>query len=265
MPATTLPEIIVSYSPANGDVGIPLGDSVTILFDRAMNTERLKEDFFIEGPDTDQWIGPGLMELKDPANVSQGDLDDFLKSPGYRGIVQGSFEFKAISLTDVTVEVDPATDPYRTKLIFTPTRPFAPLITYTVNLVETLDATGTSWPGYVGFSFESGSGSITQLPASISSSILASGATPSTVAATSDGTGLKMLSSSPIDFSINNASDLTEITINFDKDLDATTITQDNVIVETFLASDHPGLAGTAKGKLAKQLVVNGKTLTIRI
>jgi len=265
MPATTLPEIIVSYYPANGDVGIPLSDSITILFDRAMNTERLKEDFFVEGPDTDQWIGPGLMELKDPDNISQGDLDDFLKSPGYRGIVQGTFEFKSISMTDATVEVDPASNDYRTKLIFKSTRPFAPMITYTANLIETLDATGTSWPGYVGFSFESGSGSITQLPASISSSILTSGASPSTVAATSDGTGLKMLSSSPVDFSTKNASDLTEITINFDKDLDAATVTNERVVVETFLASDHPNLVGTAKGKLAKQLVVNGKTLTIRI
>tara|TARA_Y100000310_G_C20636950_1_gene791703 strand:+ start:372 stop:1163 length:792 start_codon:yes stop_codon:yes gene_type:complete len=261
---TTLPEIIVSTDPGNGDVGIPLQNSVTILFDRAMDHERLREDFFVEGPDTDQWIGPGLYELKDPANVSQGDLDDFLKSPGYRGIVQGSFVFQYVTLTDSSVEVVPdgTFSNCRTKLIFTPTQPWYPILTYTVHIVETLDALGTVWPGYVGLSFESGSGSIEQLPASISSSILTTGAASTTA---TSGTALAMLTSSPVDLSINNSSDLSEITITFDKDLDATTITNSSVIVEASVASDHPNLTATAKGKLAKALLVNGKTLTIKI
>ena len=74
-----------------------------------------------------------------------------------------------------------------------------------------------------------------------------------------------MLSSVPADYSINNLSDLSEITITFDKDLDSSTITDDKVIVETFAASDHPNLTSTVRGKLAKQLVVSGKTLTIKI
>ncbi len=260
--ATTLPEIITDYTPANGDVGVPLASTVTVTFDRIMDTGRLKEDFFIEGPDTDQWIGPGLLELKDPVNVSQGDLDNFLKSPGYRGIVQGSFEFKIVDSNGTEVASENAEA--RTKLIFTPTQPMYPLITYTVHVVETLDGTGTNWPGYVGFSFERGSGSIEQLPASVSSSILSSGLSASAVTS-SDGTGVKVLSTSPVDFSINNPLDLSEIIINFDKDLDATTVTQSRVVVETSVASDHPNLVATAKGKLAKQLVVSGKTLTIKI
>jgi hypothetical protein len=261
--ATTLTEIITDYFPANGDIGVPLASTITMTFDRLMNTERLKEDFFIEGPDTDQWIGPGLLELKDPANVSQGDLDNFLKSPGYRGIVQGSFEFKIIDGSGI--EVDSSNAAARTKLVFTPTQPLYPLITYSVHITETLDALGTAWPGYTGFTFESGSGSIASLPSSVSSSILSSGLAPSNVLA-AQGTGtLKVLSTSPVDFSINNSSDLSEITISFDKNIDAATVTQDNVTVETTLASDHPNLSGTAKGKLAKQLLVSGKTLTIKI
>jgi len=261
MPATTLPEIVVDYTPANGDVGVPLGSTITVTFDREMDTGRLKEDFFIEGPDTDQWIGPGLLELKDPSNISQGDLDDFLKSPGYRGIVQGSFEFKVIDVNGN--EVTTGSAGARTKLIFTPAQPLYPMISYTAHIVETLDSTGTVWPGYAGFNFESGSGSIQELPASVSSSILSSGASPSTTAATT--TGMTVLSSNPVDFSIENTADLSEITINFNKDIDAATVTQNNVIVETAKASDHPNLVATAKGKLAKQLIVNGKTLTIKI
>ena len=260
--ATILSEIVKDYFPANGDVGVPLATVITMTFDRVMDTGRLKEDFFIEGPDTDQWIGPGLMELKDPANISQGDLDNFLKSPGYRGIVQGSFEFKIIDLNGNEVAADNADA--RTKLFFTPDQPLYPLITYSVHVTETLDATGTAWPGYIGFSFESGSGAIEQLPASISSSVLSSGLSPSTIEA-STTTGMKILSSSPVDFSINNSSDLSEIVINFDKDLDAATVTQDRVTVETSVASDHPSLVASAKGKLAKQLIVSGKTLTIKI
>ena len=260
--ATILSEIITDYTPANGDAGVPLASPITMTFDRLMDTNRLKEDFFVEGPDTDQWIGPGLLELKSPDNISQGDLNDFLKSPGYRGIVQGSFEFKIIDSNGT--EVDSANAEARTKLIFTPTQPLYPLITYTVHITETLDETGTAWPGYAGFSFESGSGSIQELPASVSSSILSSGLAPTSVS-TTQTTGLKVLSTSPVDFSINNSSDLSEIVISFDKDLDAATVTQARVKVETSLASDHPNLVGTAKGKLAKQLIVSGKTLTIKI
>jgi hypothetical protein len=259
---TILSEIITDYTPANGDVGVPLASTITVTFDRLMDTNRLKEDFFIEGPDTDQWIGPGLLELKDPANVSQGDLDNFLKSPGYRGILQGSFEFKVVDLNGTEVASDNAEA--RTKMIFTPTQPLYPLIIYTVHLTETLDSTATTWPGYVGFTFESGSGAIEQLPSTVSSSILSSGLAPS-IAALAEGTGLKVLSTSPVDFSINNSSDLSEIVINFDKSLDASTVTQASVTVKTSLASDHPNLLATAKGKLAKQLIVSGKTLTIKI
>jgi hypothetical protein len=260
---TTLSEIITDYFPANGDVGIPLSSTVTMTFDRIMNTERLKEDFFIEGPDTDQWIGPGLLELKDPANVSQGDLDNFLKSPGYRGIVQGSFEFKIVDLNGL--EVPSSNAEARTKLIFTPTQPLFPMLAYSVHITETLDSTGTNWPGYSGFTFESGSGSIVSLPSTVSSSILSSGLAPSSVLAAEGTGGLKVLSTSPVDFSINNSSELSEIIINFDKNIDASTVVQSSVMVETTLASDHPNLSATAKGKLAKQLTVNGKTLTIKI
>jgi hypothetical protein len=74
-----------------------------------------------------------------------------------------------------------------------------------------------------------------------------------------------MLSSVTADYSVSNLSDLSEVIITFDKDLDSSTITDDRVVVETFAASDHPNLSPTVRGKLAKQLVVSGKTLTIKI
>ena len=259
-----LSDIIDDTFPANGDLGVPLGSAITMLFDRAMDHSALQIDFFVEGPDTDQWIGPGLMELSDPSNISQGDLDGFLKSPGYRGILQGSFTFKYISLTDPTIEVDPNTTSYRSKLIFTPTQPLYPLLTYTVNVADTKDVNGVACTGHVALSFESGSGSITAIPSTISTSILSSGATPSTTISQTLG-ALQLVSSTPKDYSIDNDSDLSEIVLTFNKDLDSSTITDSSVIVKADKVSDHPNLNVSAKGKLAKQLVVSGKTLTIKI
>jgi len=262
MPA--LSDIIDDTFPGSGDVGVPLQSAITVLFDRAMDHTELQLDFFIEGPDTDQFIGPGLLELTSPANISQGDLDNFLRSPGYAGLVQGVFTFKYISLTDVNVEVDPNVTSYRSKLVFTPDQPLHPSLIYTVNIAETKDDAGAACTGHVSFNFESGTGSITELPSTISTSILSSGATPST--ATSQSTGvLKLISSTPADYSIDNASDLSEIVFTFDKELDSSTITDASVILEAKKVSDHPNIVSSAKGKLAKELVVSGKTLTIKI
>ena len=250
-------------SPLSGSTNAPLLTPISVVFDRVMDHADLQLNFFIEGPDTDQWVGPGLLELTNPDNISQGDLVGFLRSPGYRGILQGSYSFVYLepdSENEVTPVEPYATTDYRTKLIFTPTQPLHPLLTYTVNITDTKDSDSTLHEGYVVYSFEAGTGSITEIPSITSTSILASSGTT-----TGTEVGLQMLSSVPADYSINNLSDLSEITITFDKDLDSSTITDDKVIVETFAASDHPNLTSTVRGKLAKQLVVSGKTLTIKI
>ena len=264
---SVLSDIIDDTFPGSGNASVPLGSDIFILFDRPMNQGELQINFFIEGPDTDQWIGPGLAELRDPANVSQGDLDNFLKSPGYRGIVQGDFTFKYIDPSDSTMEVDPnVVTNYRTKLIFSPKQALYPLTSYTINLTDTSDLAtpAVTHTGHYTISFETGSGSITELPSTISSSILSSGATPSTITSQALG-ALQLLSSTPKDYSIDNSSDLSEIVLTFNKDLDSSTITDESVVIEASAVCDHPSLAASAKGNIAKQLIVSGKTLTIKI
>jgi hypothetical protein len=123
-----LVDLIADHFPPVSGLNVPLQSDVTITFNELMDESRLEEDVFIEGPDTDQFVGPGLIELRDPNNVSQGDLDDFLQSPGYSGIVSVDYTFETIGGT-------------QTKVTLNPTRPFAPSISYRVFIGETL-ATG---------------------------------------------------------------------------------------------------------------------------
>lgn len=77
----TIESIIDDYFPATDTVGVPLNSVIFVLFEKEMNESELEEKFFIEGPDTDSFVGPGFeIGLN---NVSQGD--DFLSSPGYSG------------------------------------------------------------------------------------------------------------------------------------------------------------------------------------
>ena len=94
--ANLIDVIIDNFPPVSG-ISIPLGSTITLSFNVPMDEAGLSETLFLEGPDTDQYIGQGLTELVDPSNISQGELDDFLKSPGYKGIAQWTFSFESIT------------------------------------------------------------------------------------------------------------------------------------------------------------------------
>ena len=124
-----LVDVIVDHFPPVSGVAIPLGSEITIEFNVEMDPTSLEDNFFVEGPDTDQFIGEGLTMLVEPDNVSQGDLDYFLQSPGYQGIVQGEIVIDVVSGVGTT-------------LTFIPTQPLYPLIEYKVNLSDPEDAIG---------------------------------------------------------------------------------------------------------------------------
>jgi len=243
-------DVISDYFPPASGVSIPLQSEVTVQFSIEMDTDRLEEDFFLQGPDTDQFVGPFMAELIDPSNISQGDLDDFLQSPGYTGIVQGTFSFVTVSGVS-------------TELTFSPTNPMAPLTLYTAFIGETLDADGNTLTGSVTWSFETGTGSIEELPSNISSSILA--ASPQALSQLASQTPLTIGKTIPADHSVQNDVDIEEIVVEFNKNLDSDSITDDNVTVETIPATDHPGASANAHGELAKELTVEGNRLKIKV
>jgi hypothetical protein len=136
--------IIDSIHPGTNAVGVILADQIWVIFDREIDEQSVNEgNFFVEGPDTDTFIGPDL-NLNIP-NVSEGG--DPLESPGYKGIVQGKITFERINLLDM----DPYTGPedttgdgalWRTKLVFTPDQRLQALTQYTVYISgdeDTLD------------------------------------------------------------------------------------------------------------------------------
>ena len=242
-------DAITDYSPPNDGINVPLQSDVVVTFDRLMDEERLEEDFFLEGPDTDQYIGPGLLELSS-GNVSQGDPDDFFMSPGYKGIVPGSYSFES-------------PDGTHTVLTFSPDKPLAPDLDYTAYINETLDATGATLEGIVTWSFQTGTGSIEVLPSAVSTSVIA--IAPQAIAELVATSPLEIVSTVPADHSVENAVGTKEFILEFNKEVDAASAVDSNFIVSTYVVSDHPALNTTTVENLAKVLSVDGNKVTIAI
>lgn len=247
-----LSDLIADTFPANGDVGVPLLSNITItLSGLDYDATSLVNGFFIEGPDTDQFVGPGLIGLSTPPNVSQGDVDDFLQSPGYQGIVQGTVTVSGIA--------------GQTVVTFDPTLPMAALTEYRVNMTSILNVDEVTIDGFVTLAFTTGSGSIEELPANISTSVL-SVAIPE-AAAVGLGTSaipFEIIKTNPKDHSIQNSLDLREINIDFNKPINAASLTN-NVEVKTVPATDHPNASTNSLGDLAISTEVVGNRLKIKI
>lgn len=245
-------DIISDYFPASGDEGVPLRAEITITFSKEMNTERLEEDFLLEGPDTDQFVGPGILPLNSyyTDNVSQGDPEDFLESPGLKGVVGGTFEFETVSGVS-------------TKMIFTPNWPLAALTEYTAMIRDTADIDGEEYEGYHTFTFTTGSGAIEALPGDSSTSVIHKSQLEGSVEGTS--TALAVSNTIPEDHAVQQSPELDEIVIDFNKELDPSSISAADVSVQAIPVTDHPEASITAGGELAKVVEVTGRRLKIKI
>jgi hypothetical protein len=249
--ANLLDTIVDYYPPASG-VGLPLSTKVSVTFDRLMDVSGLQDTLIMEGPDTDQYVGAGLLELSNPNNISQGDLNNFLRSPGYRGIVEGKFDFETISGV-------------RTKVTFTPNQALFPSTGYTVHQMETPDASGNTVSGNLTWSFDSGSGSIQELPSNLSTSVLASLVQNGWVATPTAIGALRVVKVTPADHSVECDVHLDEIVVEFDKPLDPLSIDKSHVYVETLPVTDHPSAPVFAQGELMTTLEVSGCLLKIKL
>lgn len=243
---------IKNTQPANGDIGVPLLSTLTVtLSGLDYDEDSLIEGFFVEGPDTDQYVGPGLQLLSYPDNVSQNtNLDDFLQSPGYRGIAIGD-----VTVTGIAGD---------TVVTFSPAYPLAALTDYVLNLHSVLASDGiTDIDGFVSLSFQTGTGSIEEIPSTVSTSVL--NTTASIPILDSNGTPLSIVKITPADHSIENSIDTRQIIIEFNKPIDPASVTDDTVSVVTSAISDHPSLNVTTQGELVKSMQVSGNLLIISI
>lgn len=243
-------DLIIDTFPANNDVGVPLMSNITItLSGLDYDHQSLMDGFFLEGPDTDQFVGPGLELASFPDNVSQGDLDDFLQSPGYQGVAKGTVTVTGIAGNTV-ITLDPEL-------------PLAPNTLYVVNLHSVTTSGLVDIEGFVSFSFESGTGSIEVVPSTVSTSILSSGIPEAT--APTPAEAFAIVSTTPSDRAIQQPKDLDEIVITFNKSIDPGSVNPDDIIVRTTPVTDHPNASKQSIGDLAKVVEVVGNQLKIKL
>lgn len=244
-------DLVIDTFPATDDVGVPLSSTLTItLSGLDYDSSSLIEGCFLEGPDTDQFVGPGLDLLIYPDNVSQGALDDFLRSPGYQGIAEA----------DVTVSGIGG----HTVISLKPTLPLTALTDYVLNLTYVLEADGdTPIEGHITIPFQSGSGSIEVVPSTTSTSILARTSLSPLLVTTS--TPFKINAVTPKDHSVQNPITLEEIVVEFNKNINPLSVSSASIKVEALPVTDHPNISIQANGELAKQVTVEGNKLKIKI
>jgi hypothetical protein len=133
---TTILDAIDTVNPANNAAGVPLNNSIQILFDREVDEWSIVHGgLVVEGPDTDQVMYPGFEEV----TLIQGVESNILETPGLQGLVGGEFTFQRISLLDTSVvgtsDTTGAGNLYRTKVIFKPNQPFRNQTNYNVYLI----------------------------------------------------------------------------------------------------------------------------------
>lgn len=245
-----LSDAILNFFPGSDDSGVPLRSSVTLtLSGLDYDADSISNGLFVEGPDTDQFIGPGLLEQIFPENISQGPRDDFLRSPGYQGIVEGTTTVSGMAtVTEVT---------------FTPTLPFAANTEYVVNLTGVTDSVGADIDGFVTWKFTSGSGSIEELPSTVSSSVLNAAVTQN--AAQGIIEDFAITKTTPEDLAVEQPRSTNEIVVEFNKDIDPASVSADDISVVTTPATDHPNATTKSRGDLAKTVEVDGNKLKIKI
>jgi hypothetical protein len=250
-------------SPANGSPSLPLDQTsgIWMEFDQPIDVVGFTENFFLEGPDTDQYIGPGMLELTSPDNISQGDVDNFLRSPGYKGIAEGTFS---------------PTSGVASKIYFNPAHGLAPVTDYVAHLLGVYDfpidgdpnnPDPTNWATASGFNwtFQTGTGSIQQLPSNLSTSVLAELVQHGWVATPSPVGALKVVKVSPEDHSVENDVHLEEIVIDFNKAIDPMSVTPTSIYVETLPVTDHPSAPVFAQGEIMTTLEVSGCQIKIKL
>lgn len=126
---------IESVFPANLQAGVVLGVPIEVVFDTEIDPTTVARAFILDGPDSDRWTGPDMV-LWD-RDVTPDVADYYLNSPGYQGIVQGTFTYEKLTTLDALTAsptYSPGVSAFKTKVIFTPTTVLGASTTYTVHV-----------------------------------------------------------------------------------------------------------------------------------
>lgn len=88
---------IVRVYPANGDTGIPVGETLAVYFNKGVDEQTVKDSIVLFGSDTDTTSGPDQAIWIDEKTKEK---KYFLSSPGFKGYVPLIFEIVYWDTTD---------------------------------------------------------------------------------------------------------------------------------------------------------------------
>jgi len=138
----TVPSIVNVY-PANGSVGIPIGDQFTVTFDQEMDEDSINTGTFVlTGPDQGLFFGGEMNPFEEPG-LAQTDI---LDSPYFGGFVKCSVSFSRVDasgapVADSAVDYAGAGNLWRTVATLTPLAPLSPNKEYSALLAGDEDTT----------------------------------------------------------------------------------------------------------------------------
>lgn len=138
---------IVSVYPADEDTGIPTGAVLSVVFSRGVDLDTVQKSIVLYGADSDTASGPDSAQW---LNQESGENPFYLRSPGFKGVVDCDYELVYIDSDDEPVDPQPTildsgdetAGPYRMRVDITPKRPLAPSVQYTLHVIGDTDDTG---------------------------------------------------------------------------------------------------------------------------
>jgi len=240
---------VISYEPVVSGVSVPLASNIKIVLSGTDYDEvSLQEGFFIEGPSGPQYVGPGFIVSEYPDGIPNEDLRDILDAPNMTVPLEG------------TVTVVKGTN---TEVTFDPTYPMKASSLHRANLTDVLDATSGVIDGFITWPFTTGTGSIEELPEDISTSIIATTAQGSAAAIAE--APLTIVKTIPADHAIQQDPALEEIEIEFNKEINPSSVSADGIKVEGIPVTDHPSANISSSGDLYKAVEVVGNKVKLKI
>lgn len=141
-----IPTVLQTY-PNDGDIGIPVGQSLFVIFSNGIDLDTAKKNVVLYGPDFDLTSGPDQATWIE----STGESPFFLKSPNFKGVVECTYQLVYVDddyeLVDpqptISVESDELVGPYHGKLIITPKSPLGADSSYVLYVIGDPDSLGS--------------------------------------------------------------------------------------------------------------------------
>jgi hypothetical protein len=136
---------ITAIYPSNNATSVPVGANIEITFSTALDLSTVKNNIVLYGKDFDFASGPDTAVYFN----EDGTNKEFLKSPGFKGVVKCDYELVYIDSNGDTVSLEPTSisdesaGPYTHKVIIKPKTILSPDLDYNLYIIGE-DESGTN-------------------------------------------------------------------------------------------------------------------------